>query len=264
MGDSHVGLQARLMSQALRKLAGHAQPHGHDLHLHEPAAREDRRHVREPGDDSRAAVRSSSTRRCASTSAGSRRSRTARRRSGTGCGSRSRRTRSRRRSSRPSSTSSTARGIPWEGTVLDVALEKKVVQKAGSYFSFGDERLGQGRQNATSFLSENPDLVQQILGPHPGRGAGLAGHLRATAPLAGACRSRVGRSRGRGRGRGTRSKRRFPSRAESPHGGGPSDAVEAVALAGCAIETRSARPVDALPRGSRVRRKRASRGARHA
>jgi recombination protein RecA len=54
-------------------------------------------------------------------------------------------------------------GIPWEGTVLDVGLEKKVVQKAGSYFSFGDERLGQGRQNATNFLIENPDLVQQIL-----------------------------------------------------------------------------------------------------
>jgi recombination protein RecA len=54
-------------------------------------------------------------------------------------------------------------GIPWEGTVLDVALEKKIVQKAGSYFSFGDERLGQGRQNATSFLAENPDIVQQIL-----------------------------------------------------------------------------------------------------
>jgi hypothetical protein len=54
-------------------------------------------------------------------------------------------------------------GIPWEGTVLDVALEKKIVQKAGSYFSFGDERLGQGRQNASAFLSENPDLVQQIL-----------------------------------------------------------------------------------------------------
>jgi recombination protein RecA len=54
-------------------------------------------------------------------------------------------------------------GIPWEGTVLDVALEKKIVQKAGSYFSFGDERLGQGRQNATAFLAENPDVVQQIL-----------------------------------------------------------------------------------------------------
>ena len=55
------------------------------------------------------------------------------------------------------------RGISWEGTVLDVGIERKVVQKAGSYFSFGDERLGQGRQNATNFLIEHPDLVQQIL-----------------------------------------------------------------------------------------------------
>ena len=54
-------------------------------------------------------------------------------------------------------------GISWEGTVLDVGLEKKIVQKSGSYFSFGDDRLGQGRQNATAFLSENPDVVQQIL-----------------------------------------------------------------------------------------------------
>jgi recombination protein RecA len=54
-------------------------------------------------------------------------------------------------------------GISWEGTVLDVGIEKKVVQKSGSYFSFGDERLGQGRQNATAFLREHPDLVQQIL-----------------------------------------------------------------------------------------------------
>jgi recombination protein RecA len=54
-------------------------------------------------------------------------------------------------------------GISWEGTVLDVGLERKIVSKSGSYFSFGDERLGQGRQNATAFLSEHPDLVQQIL-----------------------------------------------------------------------------------------------------
>ena len=40
--------------------------------------------------------------------------------------------------------------------MLDVALERKVVQKAGSYFSFGDERLGQGRQNATAFLAREP------------------------------------------------------------------------------------------------------------
>jgi recombination protein RecA len=54
-------------------------------------------------------------------------------------------------------------GISWEGTVLEVGLDRKVVQKSGSYFSFGDERLGQGRQNATAFLKEHPDIVQSIL-----------------------------------------------------------------------------------------------------
>ena len=54
-------------------------------------------------------------------------------------------------------------GISWEGTVLETGLERKVVQKSGSYFSFGDERLGQGRQNATAFLKEHPDVVQEIL-----------------------------------------------------------------------------------------------------
>ena len=54
-------------------------------------------------------------------------------------------------------------GISWEGSVLDVGLERKIVTKSGSYFSLGDERLGQGRQNATAFLAENPDLVQTIL-----------------------------------------------------------------------------------------------------
>ena len=54
-------------------------------------------------------------------------------------------------------------GISWEGTVLETGLERKVVQKSGSYFSFGDERLGQGRQNATAFLKEHPDVVQGIL-----------------------------------------------------------------------------------------------------
>jgi recombination protein RecA len=54
-------------------------------------------------------------------------------------------------------------GVSWEGTVLDTALERKIVQKSGSYFSYGDERLGQGRQNATAFLREHPDVCQSIL-----------------------------------------------------------------------------------------------------
>ncbi|TML11486.1 MAG: DNA recombination/repair protein RecA, partial [Actinobacteria bacterium] len=54
-------------------------------------------------------------------------------------------------------------GISWEGTVLDAGLERKVVQKSGSYFSFDEERLGQGRQNATAFLREHPDVCEGIL-----------------------------------------------------------------------------------------------------
>ena len=54
-------------------------------------------------------------------------------------------------------------GISWEGSVLDVALERKIVQKSGSYFSYGDERLGQGRQNASAFLREHPDVTESIV-----------------------------------------------------------------------------------------------------
>ncbi|HMK92232.1 MAG TPA: recombinase RecA [Thermoleophilia bacterium] len=54
-------------------------------------------------------------------------------------------------------------GISWEGTVLDTGLDRKIVQKSGSYFSFGDERLGQGRQNAVAFLREHPDVCSEIV-----------------------------------------------------------------------------------------------------
>jgi recombination protein RecA len=54
-------------------------------------------------------------------------------------------------------------GISWEGTVLEAALERKIVQKSGSYFSFGEERLGQGRQNAAAFLREHPDVSDAIV-----------------------------------------------------------------------------------------------------
>jgi recombination protein RecA len=80
-------------------------------------------------------------------------------------------------------------GISWEGTVLDAALERKVVQKSGSYFSFREERLGQGRHNATAFLREHPDVTQQILatiqaeaGPDQVVSARLLPSLAAEAP----------------------------------------------------------------------------------
>ena len=76
--------------------------------------------------------------------------------------SRSSRTRWRRRSSRPSSTSCTAKGVSREGTLLDLGVLYDVVTKSGAFFSYNDERLGQGRANAKVFLRENPDMADAI------------------------------------------------------------------------------------------------------
>ena len=54
-------------------------------------------------------------------------------------------------------------GISWEGSVLDVGIEQNAVSKSGSFLSFGETRLGQGRERAKAFLRENPDVLQGIL-----------------------------------------------------------------------------------------------------
>src|SRR5580765_1955860 len=162
MGDSHVGLQARLMSQALRKLAGtlnrteticiftnqlrekigvmfgspETTPGGRALKFY-ASVRLDIRRIETLKDGAEA------------------------------YGNRVRVKVAKNKVAPPFKQAEFdiiyGQGISWEGTVLDVGIERKVVQKAGSYFSFGDERLGQGRQNATAFLGEHPDVVQQIL-----------------------------------------------------------------------------------------------------
>jgi recombination protein RecA len=48
------------------------------------------------------------------------------------------------------------KGISTEGCILDLGLEHNVVAKSGSFFSYDDERLGQGRNNAKAFLKEHP------------------------------------------------------------------------------------------------------------
>ena len=53
-------------------------------------------------------------------------------------------------------------GISYEGDVLDMAVQAGIVQKSGSWYSYGDERLGQGRENAKSYLKENPELFREI------------------------------------------------------------------------------------------------------
>ncbi|HEX3263152.1 MAG TPA: recombinase RecA, partial [Solirubrobacterales bacterium] len=53
-------------------------------------------------------------------------------------------------------------GISKEGCLLDLALEHDLVQKSGSFFSYGELRLGQGRNNTKQFLAENPETAREI------------------------------------------------------------------------------------------------------
>jgi recombination protein RecA len=53
-------------------------------------------------------------------------------------------------------------GISSEGCLLDLALEHDLVQKSGSFFSYGDLRLGQGRNNTKQYLAENPETAREL------------------------------------------------------------------------------------------------------
>ena len=245
MGDSHVGLQARLMSQALRKLTGtlnrteticiftnqlrekigvmfgtpETTPGGRALKFY-ASVRLDIRRIETLKDGVEA------------------------------IGNRVRVKVAKNKVSPPFKQAEFdiiyGEGIPWEGTVLDAAIERKIVQKSGSYFSFGDERLGQGRQNAAAFLKEHPDVVQGILqgdpgadgrgpdrlGPPPGptrAGRGLPGRRdpdarrgrsRVSAQLrSGAAPARRGDA-GRARGRRQRGRSGRLARGRRAHGDG--------------------------------------------
>jgi recombination protein RecA len=53
-------------------------------------------------------------------------------------------------------------GISAEGCILDLGLEHNLIQKSGSFFSYGDERIGQGRNNAKAYLRDNPKVAKEI------------------------------------------------------------------------------------------------------
>ena len=53
-------------------------------------------------------------------------------------------------------------GISRTGDLLDLAVDKRIVEKSGAWFAYGGERLGQGRENAKQFLKDNPDVYRAI------------------------------------------------------------------------------------------------------
>lgn len=161
MGDSHVGLQARLMSQALRKLTGaisrsrtsviftnqirekvgvmfgspEVQPGGRALKFYASVRMDIRRiETLKQGNDT--------------------------------IGSRTRVKVIKNKVAPPFREAEFdimyGTGISREGNVLDLATELDIVNKSGAWYSYGDARLGQGRENAKDFLKENPDITAEI------------------------------------------------------------------------------------------------------
>ena len=161
MGDSHVGLQARLMSQALRKLTANLNktntiaifinqlrekigvmfgspettPGGRALKFYS-SVRLDIRRIESIKDGAEVV------------------------------GSRTRVKVVKNKVAPPSRQAEFdimyGKGISREGAVLDMAVEMNIAKKSGAWFTYEGEQLGQGRENAKTFLIENPEIMVQI------------------------------------------------------------------------------------------------------
>jgi recombination protein RecA len=53
-------------------------------------------------------------------------------------------------------------GISREGDLVDLGVKMEIIKKSGAFFSYGDIRLGQGRESAKAYLQQNPELAQEI------------------------------------------------------------------------------------------------------
>lgn len=161
MGDSHVGLQARLMSQALRKLSG-AINKSNTIAIFINQIREKigvmfGNPETTPG--GRALKFYSSVRLEV------RRAETIKQ--GTEMvGNRTKIKVVKNKVAPPFRTAEVdimfGEGISKEGETVDIGVELDIVQKSGSWYAYGDERLGQGRENAKQFLKENPAILDEI------------------------------------------------------------------------------------------------------
>ena len=161
MGDSHVGLQARLMSQALRKLAGIT----HKSNTAVVFINQLREKVGvmfgnpEVTTGGRALKFYSSmrmdVRRIESIKSGD-----------TFLGNRTRVKIVKNKVAPPFKSAEFdimyGKGISKEGDILDCAVEAKLVEKAGSWYSYQGERIGQGRENVKDFLADNPEITDSL------------------------------------------------------------------------------------------------------
>lgn len=158
MGDSHVGLQARLMSQALRKLSG-AISKSHTTAIFINQLREK---VGVMFGNPEVTPGGRALKFYASVRIDVRRIETLKQ-GNEAVGNRTRAKILKNKVAPPFKQAEFdiiyGEGISREGTLLDMGCDMDLVQKSGAWFSFGDDRLGQGRENARQFLKDNPDIA---------------------------------------------------------------------------------------------------------
>ncbi len=161
MGDTHIGLQARLMSQAMRKLSG-AISKSQTTAIFINQIREK---VGVMFGNPETTPGGRALKFYASVRLDIRRSETLKR-GNEMIGNRTRAKVVKNKVAPPFKQAEFdiiyGEGISREGCILDLALEKEIIKKSGTWFSYGEDRLGQGRDNAKEFLKENPDIYQRI------------------------------------------------------------------------------------------------------
>ncbi len=161
MGDAHVGLQARLMSQALRKLSGAVKQSNTALIF----TNQLRQKIGIMFGNPETTTGGMALRFYASVRLDMRRVQ-AIKDGGEVIGNRTKVTVKKNKVAPPFRKVEFDimynEGISKVGDVLDIAVEEGIVEKRGSFYSYGETRLGQGRENVKSYLRENPDLTLEI------------------------------------------------------------------------------------------------------
>jgi len=161
MGDAHVGLQARLMSQALRKLSGAIKASNTAMVF----TNQLRQKIGVMFGNPETTPGGLALKFYASVRLDIRRIQTIKQ-GGVVVGNRARVTVRKNKVAPPFRVAEFDimynEGISREGDVLDLAVEMELVSKRGAFYSYGDVRLGQGRENAKQFLRENPDIMEDL------------------------------------------------------------------------------------------------------
>ncbi len=161
MGDAHVGLQARLMSQALRKLSGAIKSSNTAMIF----TNQLRQKIGVMFGNPETTPGGMALKFYASVRLDIRRIQTLKQ-GGEVIGNRTRVTVKKNKVAPPFRVAEFDimynQGISKEGDVLDLATAMELVTKRGAFYTYGDIRLGQGRENAKDFLRENPDICQTI------------------------------------------------------------------------------------------------------